>query len=157
MSILQRFDGRPIGRDMPDMRRFWENAMSTKKLHCCGCLKKVNARLTDGKEIYPHRPDLYSLPFWKCDACGNFVGCHHKTKNRTNPLGDIPTKEIKNARQHIHKILDPLWQSGAFTRKEIYEKISLKIGREYHTAQIRSIEEARQVYEFIRELKQRAA
>ena len=81
-------------------------------IRCCGCQKKVEARLTDGSEIYPHRKDLYSLPFWKCDVCGNFVGCHHKTKNRTRPLGCIPTPEIKNARKHIHAILDPLWQSG---------------------------------------------
>ena len=66
------------------------------------------ARLTDGKEVYPHRSDLNSLPFWICDRCRNFVGCHHKTKNPTRPLGCIPNKEMKNARKHIHNLLDPI-------------------------------------------------
>lgn len=120
-------------------------------LRCCGCNdEKVDARLTDGSEIYPHRKDLYSLPFWKCDACGNFVGCHHKTKDRTRPLGCIPTPEIKNARQHFHKILDPLWKSGSMTRKEVYKKISDVVGWKYHTANIRSVDEAREIFKLIR-------
>lgn len=121
------------------------------KIYCCGCLDDVEATLVTGKEVYPHRKDLHSLPFWLCD-CGLYVGCHHKTKNRTQPLGCIPTPEIKNARGHIHKILDPLWQSGRYKRGKIYKIISNKIGRKYHTANIRSIEEARKVYIIIRDI-----
>ena len=69
--------------------------MKTKLIECVECKATVEARLTDGSEIYPHRKDLHKLPFWKCDHCGNFVGCHHKTKKRTRPLGCIPNKEIK--------------------------------------------------------------
>ena len=117
------------------------------EIYCCGCQAKVEARLTDGKEVYPHRPDLYGLPFWKCYACGNFVGCHHRTANRTTPLGCIPTPELKNARQHIHRILDPLWHGkGNSARNEIYARISAAVGWDYHTANIRSVEEARNVY-----------
>lgn len=61
------------------------------KIYCTGCGKDVQARLTDGAERYPHRPDLYELPFWKCDTCGNYVGCHHKTRAPTKPLGCIAT------------------------------------------------------------------
>lgn len=111
-------------------------------LHCCGCNGKVEARLTTGEEVYPHRTDLYRLPFWKCDTCGNFVGCHHKTKNRTAPLGCIPTPEIKQARVKIHNVVDPLWQSGKISRNDLYKKISDRCGRNYHTAKIRSVEEA---------------
>lgn len=124
---------------------------STRKIHCCGCSGTVDARLTSGEEIYPHRKDLSSLPFWKCDACGNFVGCHHKTKHRTNPLGHIPTKELKQARKHIHKILDPIWKSGRMTRTEVYNKVSDKIGWNFHTACIKTIEEARTVYRIVRD------
>lgn len=121
-------------------------------IRCCGCGgEKVEARLTDGTETYPRRKDLAKLPFWKCDACGNFVGCHHKTKNRTAPLGCIPTPELKNARQHIHRILDPIWKSGKFSRKELYAKITERVGWKYHTAQIRTVEEAREIYKIIRE------
>jgi hypothetical protein len=126
--------------------------MGSKTIYCCGCEKDVQARLTNGKEIYPHRNDLHSLPFWKCDTCRNYVGCHHKTKNRTNPLGVIPTKEIMNARREIHKLIDPLWKSGMFNRRKLYSKISEKVGWEYHTACIKSVEEARKVYRAISEV-----
>lgn len=124
------------------------------EIYCSGCGKNVIARLTDGHEIYPHRPDLATLPFWKCDTCGNYVGCHHKTQNRTQPLGCIPTPELKNARQHIHRILDPMWKGrGNKRRREIYQQISDKIGWEYHTANIRTVEEARRVYAVVINLR----
>jgi len=122
-------------------------------IRCCGCGDKVEARLTDGTEIYPHRKDLSDLPFWKCDACGNFVGCHHKTENRTRPLGCIPTPEIKNARKHIHAILDPIWKSKQMKRKEIYKLLSDKLGWQYHTTSIRSVDEAREVYRLVQNIK----
>ena len=123
------------------------------KIYCCGCQKDVEARLTDGGEIYPHRPDLASLPFWKCDGCGNFVGCHHKTQDRTKPLGCIPTKELKNARKRIHAILDPIWKSKRMSRRQIYKKLAKVVGREeYHTAEIRTVEEARTVYQAVQGL-----
>ena len=28
------------------------------KIHCCECDKNVNARLTKGEEVYPHRVDF---------------------------------------------------------------------------------------------------
>lgn len=111
------------------------------------------ARLTDGTEIYPHRPDLSALPFWRCDACGNFVGCHHKTPNRTQPLGNIPTKEIKEARKHIHRILDPLWMKAPdpkAKRREIYAYLSRHLGYQYDTGEIREIDEARTVYTLVK-------
>lgn len=114
-------------------------------LHCCECGKLVTPRLTDGKEIYPHRPDLYSLPFWKCDECGNFVGCHHKTKNRTQPLGSIPNHAIRQLRKQIHAKLDPLWKTKKIPRGKIYAHLSDVIGREYHTANINSEDEAKAV------------
>ena len=117
-----------------------------KVIFCCGCGCRVEARLTSGAEIYPHRADLADLPFWKCDKCFNFVGCHHKTKNRTAPLGCIPTPEIKNARKKLHELIDPIWQSGKMSRRELYEAISFEVGWNYHTAKTRSVDEARAAY-----------
>jgi len=122
------------------------------KIYCCGCEGEIEARLTDGTEIYAHRADLHQLPFWKCDKCNNFVGCHHKTKNRTKPLGCIPTQEIRNARKHIHSVLDPIWQSGKVDRKTIYARLTDVLGKQYHTAEIKSIEEARIVYKTVKDL-----
>ena len=123
---------------------------TVRRIYCCGCAGDVDARLTDGGEIYPHRPDLRSLPFWKCDACGNFVGCHHKTKNRTAPLGYIPTPELKEARKHLHALIDPIWQSGKMGRRELYEAISREVGWNYHTAKTRTMYEARAAYRVAR-------
>lgn len=123
------------------------------KIWCCGCNEHIEARLTDGKEMYPHRADLHDLPFWICDACRNFVGCHHKTANRTNPLGCIATKEIKDARIHIHALLDPAWRSGKIKRTELYKRIAKATGRKnYHTSHIRSIDEARNVYKIAKQI-----
>jgi hypothetical protein len=110
-------------------------------IFCCSCGKDVSARLSNGEEAYPHRRDLYSLPFWFCDICHNFVGCHHKTKNRTKPLGCIPNATIKLLRKKIHSLIDPLWESGKMSRREVYSTLSKAIGREYHTAEIRSASE----------------
>lgn len=127
--------------------------MKQRTIFCCGCQADVSARLTDGREIYPHRHDLRDLPFWKCDACGNFVGCHHKTKERTRPLGVIPTDEVKKARSHIHRVLDPLWLEKKIDRKDLYRKIADRIGiTEYHTAEIRTVEQAREVYRVVQEI-----
>lgn len=127
-----------------------------KSLYCCGCSNNSQAQLVSGKEIYPHRPDLYSLPFWQCLKCKNYVGCHHKTRNKTKPLGCIATPEIKKARQHIHKLIDPLWQPDNYNKRDfIYSIIAKELGRrKYHTANIRSIEEAREVWKIAKRLPQ---
>lgn len=117
-----------------------------KQIYCVACAHDVDARLTNGKELYPHRPDLFSFPFWRCDVCKNSVGCHHKTKNPTSPLGCIPTPELKNARSRIHALIDPIWQSGKMKRKDLYIAISKAVGWNYHTAKTKSIEEARAAY-----------
>lgn len=122
------------------------------KIFCCQCAKNVDARLTDGAEIYPHRPDLHALPFWKCDACKNYVGCHHRTTERTRPLGVIPTKEIKSARKQIHKLLDPIWERGKMKRGQVYKRISDALGYEFHTAEIRSVEEAQKITQIVKRI-----
>lgn len=127
-----------------------------REIYCCGCQEKTLCRLTNGVECYPHRPDLYGLPFWKCDVCGNFVGCHHKTSNPTHPLGNIPTPELKKARQNIHALIDPIWQSGKMKRKEVYARMTDAMGWKYHTAKLRDMNEARDAYKAAREIARHA-
>ena len=123
-----------------------------RPIWCCGCQVEVQAVLTDGVRIYPHRADLASLPFWLCEACGNFVGCHHKTADRTRPLGVIPNEDIRQERKRIHALLDPLWQQGGRNRGQVYREIGRRLGREFHTAEIRSLDEARAALAVITEL-----
>jgi len=121
------------------------------RLWCCQCQSDVTARLTSGAEVYPHRPDLADIPRWKCDACGNHVGTHHKTADRTRPLGNIPSPELKRARILIHDLIDPAWKTGKVKRGKLYAHLSKSLGREYHTGELKTIEEARNVYRVARE------
>ena len=66
------------------------------------------AILTDGQEIYPHRPDLWDLPFYICRSCNAYVGCHPGT---TKPLGRLADKALRAAKSEAHRAFDPLWKS----------------------------------------------
>lgn len=123
------------------------------KIYCTGCGVAVEARLTNGAEMYPSRPDLASMPFWVCDTCGAFVGTHHKTKKKNRPLGYLATPEVKRWRMAIHQILDPLWKGKKIGRGQVYKHISARIGHSYHTAEIYSAEEGKKIYEIVKELK----
>lgn len=114
------------------------------KIYCCGCKKKVKADIKHGNDIYPHRPDLEHLNFWQCPTCKNYVGCH-ETGAGKSPLGVISTKEVREKRKEIHSILDPMWKSGRYKRRALYKRLTELLGWEYHTAKIRSVEEAEKV------------
>lgn len=130
-----------------------------RDINCCGCGGIVSARLTDGQEIYPHRRDLFEVPFWRCDACGGFVGTHYKDQRRgqdpLRPKGTIPTPELRRVRSELHKRIDPLWREGPWTRKGVYGAISDEIGREFHIGEISSMQDAQDVDLAIEALKER--
>jgi hypothetical protein len=117
-----------------------------RTIYCCGCEKDKEANLVTGLAIYPHRKDLKDLQFWQCKACLNYVGCHKDSKYIAKPLGVIPTEELRKARGHIHTLIDPLWKEKLINRKHLYNKIGKALGIKFHTADIRTIEEARNVY-----------
>lgn len=123
------------------------------KIYCTGCGVDVDARLAYGSEIYPTRPDLAKLRFWIHDKCGAFVGTHHKTKDKTRPLGFLATPEVKRWRMIIHGILDPLWKSKKISRGQAYAYISKRIGHTYHTGEIYGVDHAKAIYEIVAQLK----
>jgi hypothetical protein len=128
--------------------------MTNKRtIYCCGCGHDVQARLTNGAEVHAYVKRLRDTPFWRCDTCRRTVGCHHKTLDRTKPLGVIPTQEISRARRAIHYIIDPLWDGDRNKRAIIYRKISDRLGYRYHTAEIRSVDEAKEVLRIAKELE----
>jgi hypothetical protein len=134
----------------------------TRVIFCVQCNKEVEARLTDGREIYPHRLDLDHLPFWKCDACGNYVGCHPANNShvrRYDPLGNIPPAHIRQIRRKVHAVLDPMWKSvdrraGMFGRSKLYAKLSDDLGYSFHTGSITTMEEAEKVLALLEKYKQ---
>ncbi len=78
------------------------------------------AKLTSGKAIYPHRPDLYSKHFYKCN-CGAYVGCHPDT---TNALGTPAGAKTRNARKAVHAAFDPLWKNKLMKRSYAYQLLA---------------------------------
>lgn len=93
-------------------------------------------RLTDGREVYPHRKDLADLRFWVCDSCDARVGCHRagaKTEtgesDGTLPLGSAANAELRAARSKLHARLDPIWKAQPkkdrrTARRRVYRVIS---------------------------------
>ncbi len=122
-------------------------------IFCTGCDKDVDARLTNGAEMYPKHPKLARTPFWIHDACGAFVGTHNKSRDHLRPLGSLATKAVKRWRMLIHQTLDPLWQQGYIERGHAYARISKALGHTYHTGEIYSEEEGEFVYAFVKDMR----
>lgn len=124
---------------------------SNKSVYCCNCQSDMICNLIDATTAYPHRNDIYAH-FWQCPSCKHFVGCH-KGKKGYKPLGVIPTPQIKYARSKLHEIIDPLWQKGKISRSDLYRKISEYLGWNYHTAELRTIDDCRKVWVFVKGLE----
>lgn len=75
---------------------------------CPAC--DLKARMTTGREVYPHRRDLWEKPVYVCDGCGARVGCHPGT---IKPLG-LPVDEATRKARIIlhHSLIDPLWKNA---------------------------------------------
>lgn len=128
-----------------------ENSPSGLRVYCCFCEEYAETEILTGDQVYNKRTDLAHKNLYRCTTCHGVVGTHGI--KGTVPLGVIPDREIANARKHIHALLDPLWQEGLIARKSVYKWISKILGYEYHTAEIRTIEEARRVYKTINKIK----
>lgn len=96
--------------------------MSRVKCMECG----AEAGLTDGRSIYPHRPDLYSKAFYLCE-CGAYCGCH---KGTTKPLGYPCGPDTRKARSAAHAAFDPIWQQGRMSRNAAYKWLAAQLGIE---------------------------
>lgn len=87
---------------------------------CCLCASK--GVLTDGQEIYPHRPDLLHKTFFKCPACpGVYVGCHPGT---VEPLGLMADKKLRDLKMKAHAMFDPWWRSKKMKRHHCYGRLA---------------------------------
>lgn len=88
------------------------------------------AKWVENKEIYGRNYGK-SYMCWLCKPCDAYVGCHQNSKK---PLGTMANRETREWRKKAHAIFDPLWKSGKMGRREAYEFISKKLGREVHIA-----------------------
>jgi len=94
-------------------------------VNCPYC--QAEAELTTGKEIYPHRKDLYDLKFWICRPCGAYTGTHKQSKEHA-PKGKLADEALRKTRMRAHRMFDPLWESGYMTRNNAYAWLQEKLG-----------------------------
>lgn len=100
-------------------------------VRCDYCQKR--AEKVSGREVYPHRPDLFGKTFWRCRPCEAHVGCH---PDSTRPLGGLANKELRQARQRAHAAFDPIWKSGGMRRTAAYKWLAKAMSvREIHIGQ----------------------
>lgn len=130
------------------------------------CLECPNdqAEFVTGAVIYPHRPELAEKKAWRCSSCGAYVGCHPGT---VDPLGRPAGPETRNARQYVHRVLDPLWRDApAFydkgakaygirraARARVYAWLADRMGltaEECHTGMF-TIEQCREAYRLLKQ------
>ena len=111
--------------------------MQKASLLCPFCLNR--AELVGGKQVYPHRPDLYALKFWLCESCDAYIGCHkegarfkvgntHYTSDGTAALGTLADEKTRKVRKLVHAKFDPLWKSKTMDRNSAYAALADRMG-----------------------------
>ena len=90
---------------------------SIQIIKCPYC--EARAKLVTGKEIYPHRPDLYQLNFYQCKPCDAYVGCH-KNGDGKQPLGRLANAELRKAKSEAHAMFDSIWRDKYMKRGSAY-------------------------------------
>lgn len=98
------------------------------------------AQLVTGREIYPHRPDLFAKSFWRCVPCRAHVGCHGLS---SNPLGRPADNATRAARMRAHAFFDPVWKSRMMLRREAYSWLAGELGIESGACHISWFDAAR--------------
>lgn len=90
------------------------------------------AELVRGNAIYPDRPDLWALHYWRCTPCGAYVGCHKAGAtgrgDGTQPLGRLADAELRRAKMRAHAAFDPAWRSGRLSRSRAYARLATALG-----------------------------
>lgn len=104
-----------------------------------------------GKEIYPHRKDLYCMTFYRCNCQPGsaYVSCHGTSEK---PLGRLANKDLRQAKSAAHRAFDQLWRSKLLKRQDAYKWLAKqmnKSGADCHIGMF-DISECQQVVELSR-------
>jgi len=102
--------------------------MPVKCFHC-----DSEAVLVTGRELYPHRPDLKRLYFWRCEPCQAHVGCH---PDSSEALGRPANAQLRYARHQAHLRFDPMWKNGNLSRSGAYGWLADRLGIPKHKTHI---------------------
>ena len=122
--------------------------------------------LATGENIYHHRPDLWSLKFWRCEPCDAYVGCHKKgstalvgkrqvLSDGTLPLGALANAELRKAKSAAHAAFDPAWRNGGMSRGAAYTWLASALGIKKHDCHIGlfSVEQCQRVIQLMNEVR----
>lgn len=101
---------------MPEVAQF-------SKTPCPYCGNRVP--LVTGKEVYPHRPDLWDKPIWACLPCKAWAGCHPGGTRRVGRVANAADRALKIK---AHAAFDPIWKAGRMSRGEAYSWLAKEIG-----------------------------
>lgn len=74
-----------------------------------------------GKDIYPHRSDLFAKKFFWCVDCDAFVGTHARTGL---PLGTLANSTLRRLRSLAHSTFDTLWKEHGIDRTVAYAMLA---------------------------------
>lgn len=109
-------------------------------MKCNHCDKE--AQWVENKKVYGKNYGK-SYMIWWCEDCDAYVGCH---KNTVIPLGKYLVKApVRKARQKVHAVIDPLWKSGKYTRKKVYQMLNDAFGYQIHIGNTKSIKECEDI------------
>jgi len=97
-----------------------------ENIKCPYCGK--GAIWTSNEVVYGRRYGKSWMCYW-CADCDAYVGCHNNTRK---PLGTMANKELRQERMKTHAVIDLLWKSGKFKRKEVYRRLSEELGHDVH-------------------------
>lgn len=119
------------------------------RVFCAVCNDTKDGIMLTGRDVMPKVYQVASDIFHKCPDCGNYVGSH---KSNKKPLGVIVTKEVRIERKSIHEIMDRMIKSNKCAKAELYDLVTKKIGRAYHTASLYNMDECKIVREALHEI-----
>lgn len=86
------------------------------------------ARYVNGTAIYPDRPDLAHLMFWRCAPCDAHVGTH--VDSHGIPLGRMADRPLRLLRQATHRAFDPFWKVYGDSRSDAYRWLAREMGND---------------------------
>lgn len=105
------------------------NTEDKHTLICPYCGKQVP--WISNEEVYGKRYGNSYMCYF-CKDCDAYVGCHNNTPK---PLGTMANKELREWRQKAHEHIDPLWQSGKFSRHQVYHYLRMIFGKVIHVGE----------------------
>lgn len=124
-----------------------------EKIYCTHCRQEVEAFSTPASSIFGDKFRFKDNIIFVCPNCKNYV----ETSKDLIPLGVIPTKELRKAKNYILSVLNSMLEQKMMTRKEAYLKLSKSVyanRKVFKISDIRDLDEARKVYAAVKKLRE---